>query len=83
MNISMHFDGFVEQIIEKLLEKGIAKTKAEALRLGLLELNDKYGLVGMDPELREDLIEIDRIERDIKSGKERVYSVKNVDELLA
>jgi len=83
MNISMHFDGFIEQIIEKMLEKGIAKTKAEALRLGLLELNDKYSLVGIDPELKEDLIEINRIEKDIKTGKEKVYSVKNVDELLA
>ncbi|MCD6523129.1 MAG: hypothetical protein J7K68_05275 [Candidatus Diapherotrites archaeon] len=83
MNISMHFEGIMEEIIEKLLKLGIAKTKAEALRLGLLELNDKYQLVGVDKELEEDLIEINRIERDIKTGKEKVYSVKNVAELLA
>ncbi len=83
MNISMHFEGFMEEIIEGLLEKGIAKTKAEALRLGLLELNDKYQLVGADRELKADILEISRIERDIKTGKEKVYPVKNVDELLA
>ncbi len=83
MNISMHFEGFMEEIIERLLEQGIAKTKAEALRLGLLELNDKYQLVGIDKELKADILEINRIDRDIKTGKEKVYSVKNVDELLA
>lgn len=73
----------MEEIIERLLEQGIAKTKAEALRLGLLELNDKYQLVGIDKELKADILEINRIDRDIKTGKEKVYSVKNVDELLA
>ena len=83
MNISMHFEGFMEEIIEMLLKQGIAKTKAEALRLGLLELNDKYQLVGVDRELKDDLIEIDRIERDIKTGREKVYAVKDAAGLLA
>ena len=48
MNISMRFEGYSAQIIAEALRQGIVKTKAEALRLGLLELNDKYGLVASD-----------------------------------
>ncbi len=84
MNISMHFEGYVEKVIAEAVRTGIAKTKAEALRLGVLELNDKYQLVRNrmeQEELEEDLREIARIERDIKTGKEKVHRVKNISEL--
>ena len=85
MNISMHFEGYVEKIINEALAKGIAKTKAEALRLGLLELNEKYALIptGVDAlELMQDIAEIERIERDIKSGKEKLHKAKTVEEIF-
>lgn len=85
LNISMHFTGFVEKIIEEAVRKGVVKTKAEALRLGLLELNEKYCLVPTrleEIELAEDLKEIERIERDLASGKEKIHRVKNVDDLF-
>lgn len=84
MNISMHFEGYVERIIDEAVKQGVVKTKAEALRMGLLELNDKYGLVPALDEIEylEDLSEIKRIEADIKSGKEKVHGVKNIDSLF-
>jgi len=84
MNISMHFEGYVENIINEAVRKGIVKTKAEALRAGLLELNDKYCLVPALDELENqmDYAEIDRIEARIKSGKEKVRRVRNVEGLF-
>ena len=85
MNISMRFEGYSEKIIAEALSKGIAKTKAEALRLGLLELNEKYALIPTGDEARElaeDLAEIERIDKDIKSGKEKFYKAKSVSEIF-
>ncbi len=85
MNISMHFEGYTEKIIEEALRQGIAKTKAEALRLGLLELNDKYGLVATDLEQREleqDIAEFDRMEKRIAAKKTRLHKAKSIDEIF-
>ncbi len=85
MNISMRFEGLSEEIIAEALKRGVVKTKAEAIRLGLLELNDKYGLVPRNSEeieLMEDLREIERIERDLKSGKEKLHRVRSIESLI-
>jgi len=84
MNISMHFEGYVEKIIEEAVRLGIVKTKAEALRAGLLELNDKYVLVPPLDELENmaDIDEINKIETRIKSGKEKVHKVKDIEKLF-
>jgi len=86
MNISMHFEGYIARIIEEAQKQGLVKTKAEALRLGLLELNQKYGLVATDLEQRElemDLAEFDRMETRIKSGKSKLHRAKSVDDVFA
>ena len=84
MNLSMHFQGMSEEIITEALKRGVVKTKAEAIRLGLLELNDKYGLIPRNSdevELMEDQREIDRIERDLKTGKEKLHRVKDINSI--
>ncbi|MFH1107502.1 MAG: hypothetical protein V1787_06450 [Candidatus Micrarchaeota archaeon] len=86
MNISMHFEGYTEKIIAEALRQGIVKTKAEALRLGLLELNQKYGLVASDleqKELEEDIAEFDRMEKRMASGIAKVRRAKSIDEIFA
>lgn len=84
MNISMHFEGYVERIINEAVRQGVVKTKAEALRAGLLELNDKYVLVPSLDEMEDiaDMEEISKIEARINAGKEKVHKVKNIEELL-
>ncbi len=85
MNISMHFEGYAEKIIAEALRQGIAKTKAEALRLGLLELNDKYGLVASNleqKELEQDMVEFDRMEKRIAAKKTKLHKAKGIDEIF-
>jgi hypothetical protein len=45
MRMSISTDGFINLILEKAVRLGIAKTKNEALRIGLLVLNKEYNLV--------------------------------------
>jgi Arc/MetJ-type ribon-helix-helix transcriptional regulator len=80
----MHFEGYVERIINEAVRQGVVKTKAEALRAGLLELNDKYVLVPSLDEMEDiaDMEEISKIEARINAGKEKVHKVKNIEELL-
>jgi len=84
MNISMHFEGYIERIINEAVLQGVAKTKAEALRAALLELNDKYALVPSLDELENmaDFGEIARVEQRIKAGKEKVHKIKDIEKLL-
>jgi hypothetical protein len=85
MNISMHFEGYSERIIDAALRQGLAKTKAEALRLGLLELNQRYGLVETELELREldaDIAEFDRMEKRISQGKTKLRRANTVSDIF-
>lgn len=42
MNLTVSLEGHVGKVIEKLVEKGVVKTKSEALRLGILKLEETY-----------------------------------------
>ena len=83
MYVTMKFEGYIGSIMEAALKRGLAKTKAEALRLGLLELNDKYHLISTNlSEDEEDICELARIEQDVNQGKERIDKAKSVKELF-
>ncbi|NYZ79581.1 hypothetical protein H0N99_05550 [Candidatus Micrarchaeota archaeon] len=83
MNVTMHFDGYVERIIDEAVKRGVVKTKAEALRLGVLQLNEKYHLVSQNlSEDEEDLNLAIKIEERIKAGKEKVYPESKLKTLL-
>lgn len=41
----MAFSGVVEMILDKAVDLGLARSKTEALRLGVFSLNKEYGLV--------------------------------------
>jgi len=83
MNVTMHFDGYVERIIDEAVRRGVVKTKAEALRLGVLQLNEKYHLVSQNlSEDEEDLNLAIKIDERIKAGKEKVYPESKLKTLL-
>ncbi|QLJ53429.1 MAG: hypothetical protein Sv326_1254 [Candidatus Fermentimicrarchaeum limneticum] len=83
MNITMRFEGYVEQIIDEAVKKGIVKTKAEALRLGVLQLNEKYHLISQNlSEDEEDLSLAIRIDERIKAGKEKINPESKLKTLL-
>ena len=76
----VRFEGAQELIIERLTKSGIYKTRSEILRAGVLELAKKYKVFENLQELEDELAvrKMDKISREMKAGKRRVYSEKEV-----
>jgi Arc/MetJ-type ribon-helix-helix transcriptional regulator len=64
----------VEKIVETLLERGYYKTKAEAIRAGILELGREYALIGREAVLVAK--RISEMEEDVKEGKHRYVPIE-------
>lgn len=45
MRMSVSTDGFMDVVLNKAVKLGIAKTKNEVLRMGVLSFNKEYGIV--------------------------------------
>ncbi|MFH0818175.1 MAG: hypothetical protein V1909_06115 [Candidatus Micrarchaeota archaeon] len=64
MRTTLEFRGFPEVILEKAVELGLARSKTDALRMGIFSLNKEYGLV-------KD-IEIELVSRKVHEEKEEM-----------
>lgn len=53
MHANVRFTGLTDEIIEDAIDKGLAKTRMEVLRLALFELKNKYGLAEDEPTEEE------------------------------
>ncbi len=53
MHITIDLDGYLARILDSAIKKGICKTKAEAVRLGILGLNDKYSVLEEEAYFKE------------------------------
>jgi len=84
MNLTVKFDGHVAGVIDRLVEKGVVATKTEALRLGVLELEEKY----LKEEEKERLFdewaakELQKTEKLWKAGKLKTYTQAEFDKIV-
>lgn len=74
--MNVRFVGMVEQIIDEAIRRGYAATKTEVLRLGVLELNNKYGFIAGQGDA-EDIARADALMQRIVEGKEELISEKD------
>lgn len=82
MHMTVNFKGYLEQIVDEAIRRGIVQTKTEALRAGLLELATKYDLGSKQSEEdREIVMEMKRMEEEIRKGKVKTYSKKEFEKL--
>lgn len=71
MSVTIDLGGHIEQVIGRLISIGVVKTKSEALRLGVLKLEEDY--------LNEDALELHAAEeawQGFKEGKNKALSAK-------
>ncbi len=68
-NINIELSGYLERVIDRMVEENYAKTKTEAIRLALFEFDQLHGLT--DDELYA--LAAERMLKDIRSGKEKVH----------
>jgi len=73
--VNVDFQGATEKILREAVRLGYAKTKAEALRLALITLNDRYCLLE-SAEDAEDAQDVERVYSEIASGKQKWLSEK-------
>jgi len=76
MHTTVKFEGYINEILEHAVSKGLAKTKMEALRLGVIELDHRYHLLDREDELA--VRKMQQIDKEIKAGKSKVLSEKEV-----
>jgi len=79
-DILVHLDGAVEATLKRLVEAGFFKTKAEAVRAGILELGREYRIVKSKEELMDELAvaKMQKLDRERKSGKRKTLSEEEV-----
>lgn len=77
MKTTIEFVGMPELVLEKAVGLGIARSKTDAVRLGVLALNQQYHLV----KNAEDDLAIKRMqemEEEVKTGKKKVVPLSTV-----
>ncbi len=81
MNLTVKFSGHVAGVIDQLLSRGIVSTKTEALRLGVLKLEEEYLKGGSEEALFDAWAEkeAERQDRLIGEGKAKLYSQKDFE----
>lgn len=77
MKTTIEITGFPERVLERAVELGIARSKTDALRMGVFELNNKFRLI---QSVEDGLVvrKVQRIEEEISSGKRKTESLDDV-----
>jgi Arc/MetJ-type ribon-helix-helix transcriptional regulator len=74
-SITVKFRGIPEEILDKMVEYGIAETKSEAIRVAILNFGIEMGLLseqGLIKSLREHLAEGKISQKEVAEEIERV-----------
>lgn len=76
MILNMKLEGYPEEILEEMLNKGIASNKSEAIRLALLHYNEHFGIKSMGQYLEDQSVvkKIMAMEKEVKEGKRKTLT---------
>ena len=77
METVVRLEGKVEQLLEELVGEGYYKTKAEAIRAGIIELGREFSLIG-GREARMVSMRIREMKDDVKSGRKKLVGIEAV-----
>jgi len=80
MILNMKIDGFPEEILEEMVNKGIASNKSEAVRLALLHYNEHFRIKAMEQYLEDQAVikKMKQMDKEVKEGKRKVLSEEEV-----
>ena len=76
----VRLEGSQEVILDRLSKSGLYKNKSEIIRAGILELGEKYKVFKDLKDLEDELAlkKMQKISKDVKSKKCKVFSEANV-----
>ncbi len=73
MKTTIELTGLLEHILEKAVDAGLARSKTDALRIGVIELNHNYHLIE-DEEAEAVIRKIQRVEAENKAKGKRLIT---------
>lgn len=76
----LQYEGAVEDAVNRLLQMGVFKSKAEIFRSGAMELASKYGAVKTKEEVIEEMMYQDALPaiRRVKAGKAKLHRLEDI-----
>ena len=76
--LNLKIEGLPEEVINELVERGIASNKSEAIRLAILHYNDHYGIKPIKEYLEDELAvrKMQYLDEQIAKGKRKLISAK-------
>lgn len=79
MMLNLKIEGLPEEVINELVERGIASNKSEAIRLAILHYNDHYGIKPIKEYLEDGLAvkRMQQIDHQIAEGKIKLIKKKD------
>ncbi|MEM3556173.1 MAG: hypothetical protein QXF56_05625 [Candidatus Micrarchaeia archaeon] len=77
METVVRLEGAVEKVLERLVKEGYYKTKAEAIRAGILELGREYALIG-GREASLVSRRIAEMDAEVKAGRKKLIPISEV-----
>jgi len=78
MRTTVEMTGFPELVVQKAINMGLAKTKNEAIRLGMLSLNKEFSLI-KENNTEDNLVIKKLVQQDqlVKSNKIKLLNKKD------
>lgn len=80
MILNMKLEGFPEEILNEIVHKGIASNKTEAIRLMIIEYNERHNITPMSQFLEDKLAikKMQEMQNELKEGKKKILSKQDV-----
>ncbi|MEW5996242.1 MAG: hypothetical protein AB1657_01460 [Candidatus Micrarchaeota archaeon] len=76
MLLNLRIEGLPEEIVNALVEQGIASNKSEAIRLMILHYNEHFGIKPIEQFIEDELAvkKVQALEKGAKEGKRKTLS---------
>ena len=76
----LQYEGSVEAAVNRLLQLGVFKSKADIFRVGAMELAARYGLVKSEDEVIEEMMYVDAEPalHKLKSGRAKLHRLEDI-----
>ncbi len=76
----LQYRGSVEEAVDRLLQLGVFKSKADIFRVGAMELAVKYGLVKSKEEVIEEMMyrDAEPALRKLRAGRAHLHGIEQV-----
>jgi len=73
----LQYEGSVEEAVDRLLQLGVFKSKADIFRVGAMELAAKYGVVKTKEEIIEEMMykDAEPALRKLKTGRAKLHRI--------